>query len=73
MYSSERVCMNQDVKMKFPGAARNKVTGKWRKLHSEKLHDLYCSPYILGLIKSRRMRWVGHVARTEGRGEVHII
>jgi hypothetical protein len=38
------------------------VTGGRRKLHNEKLHDLYCSPDIITIIKSRRMRWTGHVA-----------
>jgi hypothetical protein len=39
------------------------VTGGWRKLHNEELHNLYSSPSIIRIIKSRRMRWVGHVAR----------
>jgi hypothetical protein len=39
------------------------VTGEWRKLHTEKLRDLYSSPGIIRIIKSRRMRWAGHVAR----------
>ena len=47
------------------------VTGEWRKLHNEKLNDLYCSPSNVGVIKSRRMRWVGHVACVgERRGGV---
>ena len=41
---------------------RDKVTGEWRKLHNEELNDLY-SPNIVRLIKSRRIRWAGHVAR----------
>jgi hypothetical protein len=41
---------------------RNEVTGEWRKLHSEELHILYSSSNIIRQIKSRRMRWVGHVA-----------
>jgi transcription termination factor 2 len=39
------------------------VTGGWRKLHNDELHNLYSSPNIIRMIKSRRMRWAGHVAR----------
>ena len=45
------------------GAKRDEVTREWRKLHNEELNDLYCSPIIVRVIKSRRMRWAGHVAR----------
>jgi hypothetical protein len=45
------------------GPRRNEVTGDWRKLHNEELHNLYSSPDIIRLIKSRRMRLAGHVAR----------
>jgi hypothetical protein len=42
---------------------RDEVTGEWRKLHNKELHDLYSSPSIIRIIKARRMRWAGHVAR----------
>jgi hypothetical protein len=45
------------------GPKRGDVAGGWRKLHNEELHSLYSSPSKVRMIKSRRMRWVGHVAR----------
>jgi hypothetical protein len=45
------------------GAKRDEATGDWRKLHKEQLHNLYSSPNIIRMIKSRRKRWTGHVAR----------
>jgi hypothetical protein len=45
------------------GPKRDVVTGGWRKLHNEELHNLYSSPSIIRIIKWRRMRWAGHVAR----------
>jgi hypothetical protein len=42
---------------------RDEVTEDWRKLHSDELHNVYCSPGIIRMIKSRRMRWAGHVAQ----------
>ena len=47
------------------GSKTDEVTGEWRKLYNE-LNDLYCSPSIVRVIKSRRMRWAGHVARNGG-------
>ena len=53
---------------------RDEVTGEWRKLHNEELHVLYSSPNIVRVKKSRRMRWVGHVARIgEGRGVYRVL
>ena len=50
------------------------VTAEWRKLHNEELNDLYSSPNIVRVIKSRRMRWVGHVAHMEeGRGVYKVL
>jgi hypothetical protein len=48
--------------------------GSWRKLHNDELHSLYSSPNIVTVIKSRRMRWTGHVARTgEGKGVYSVL
>jgi hypothetical protein len=50
------------------GPKRDEVMGEWRNLHNEELHDLYSSPSIIRIIKSRRMRWAGHVALRGRRG-----
>ena len=55
------------------GPKRDEVTGEWRRLHNEELSDLYCSPNIVRVIKSRRMRWAGHVARIGVRRDVHRV
>jgi hypothetical protein len=49
--------------MRISGPKRDEVTGSWRKLHNDQLHNLYYSQNIVKVIKSRRMRWAGHVAR----------
>jgi hypothetical protein len=49
------------------------VTGGWRKLHNEELHNLYSSPSIIRMIKSRRMRWARHVARMEKKNAYRIL
>jgi hypothetical protein len=53
------------------GPKGDEVIGGWRKLRNEELHNLYCSPSIIRMIKSRRMRWASNVARMEIRG-MHI-
>jgi hypothetical protein len=55
------------------GPKRDEVTGEWRKLHSEELHNLYSSPNIIMQTKSRRMRWTGHVARMGEQRNVYRV
>ena len=63
-----RVFANRVLRKIF-GPRRDEVTGEWRRLHNEELNDLYSSPNIVRVIKSRRIRWAGHVARMgEERG-----
>jgi hypothetical protein len=57
-----RVFENRELRRIF-GPKRDEVTGDWRKLHNAELHNLYSSPNIITMTKSRRMRWAGHVAR----------
>jgi hypothetical protein len=65
-----RVFENRVLRRMF-GPKRDEVMGDWRKLHSEELRNLYSSPNIIRMIKSRRMKWVGHVAQMGRRG-MHI-
>jgi hypothetical protein len=58
--------------LRIPGHKREE-DGSWRKLHNDELRSLYSSPNIVRVIKSRRMRWVGHVARIEGRGVYGVL
>jgi hypothetical protein len=56
------------------GPRRDKVTGDWRRLHNEEINVLYSSPNVVRVIKSRRMRWAGHVARMgEERGVYRVL
>jgi hypothetical protein len=55
------------------GSKRDEVTGGWRKLHDEELHNLYCSLNIIRMMKSRRMRWAGRVARMEEKRNAYRI
>jgi len=57
------------VLRKIFGAERDEVTGEWKTMHNEELYNLYCSPNIVRVIKTRRMRWAGHVARM---GEMRV-
>jgi hypothetical protein len=61
------------VRRRISGPKRDEVKGGWRKLHNEELHGLYSSPSIVRVIKARRIRWEGHVARMgEVRGAKHF-
>jgi hypothetical protein len=63
-----RVFENRVLRRPF-GQKRDEVTAEWRRLHNEELNDLYLLPNIVRMVKSRRMRWAGHVARKGvGRG-----
>jgi len=64
-----RVFENMVLRRIF-GPRKDEVTGDLRRLHNEELNDLYSSPNIVRVIKSRRMRWAGHVARMGGEGGV---
>ena len=67
-----RVFENRELRI-F-GTKRDEVTREWRKLHNEELNDLYWSPNIVRVIKSRRMRWAVHVARMgERRGVYRVL
>jgi hypothetical protein len=57
-----RVFENRVLRKIF-GPKRDEMIGEWRKLHNEELHDLYSSPRIIRIIKSKRIRWVGHIAQ----------
>jgi hypothetical protein len=62
------------VLRKIFGPMRDEVIGKWIRLHIEELNDLYCSPNIIGVMKSRKMRWAGYVACIgDGRGAYKIV
>ena len=68
-----RVFENMELRRIF-GPRRDEVTGEWRRLHNEELNDLYSSPNIVRVIKSRRIRWAGHVARmAEERGVYRVL
>jgi hypothetical protein len=61
------------VLRKIFGPRKDEITGEWRKLHNEELNDLYSSPNIVRVIKSRRMRWAGHVSSIGERRGVYRV
>jgi hypothetical protein len=63
LLSSRLLSKNLKIRIYKTIYKTDEVTGEWRKLHNKELHDLYSSPSIIRIIKSRRMRWAGHVAR----------
>jgi hypothetical protein len=65
-----RVFENMVLRRIF-GPKRDRVIGGWRKLHNKELHNLYSSPSIIRIIKSRRMRWAGHVVQTGEKRNVY--
>jgi hypothetical protein len=67
-----RVFENRVLRRIF-GPRRDEVTGEWRKLHNEELHNLYSSADIIKQVKSRRMRWAGHVARMGEERKVYKV
>jgi hypothetical protein len=67
-----RVFENRVLRKIF-GPKRYEVTGEWRKLHNEELHNLYSSPDIIRQIKSRQMRWTGHVAHKGEEKKVYKV
>ena len=67
-----RVFENRVLRKVF-GPTRDEVTGEWRKVHNEELNDLYSLPNIVRVVKSRRMRWAGHVVRMGEDRVVHRV
>jgi len=68
------ICCYCNIECVNIGPRRDEITGEWRRLHNEELNDLYSSPNIVRVIKSRRMRWDGHVARMgEERGVYRVL
>jgi len=61
------------VSRRIFGPRRDEVTGEWRRLHNEELNDLYCSPNIVWVIKSRTIRWAGHVAHMGEERGVYMV
>jgi hypothetical protein len=62
LWEEHRVGVFENRMLRIFGLKRDEVTGGWKRLHNEELHNLYSSPSIIRMIKSRRMRWAGHIA-----------
>jgi hypothetical protein len=81
LYGNETLCLEEHrlrvfenrVMRRIFGPKGNEVTGGWRKLHNEQLHNLYSLPSIIIMIKSRKMRWAGHVARMGAKRNAYRI
>jgi len=74
LWEERKLRLFENMVLRIFGPRRDEVTEKWRRLHNEELNDLYCSPYIVWVIISRRMRWAGHVARMgEERGVYSVL
>jgi hypothetical protein len=71
-FYNRRVFENR-VLRRISGPKRDGVTGGWKKLHNKELHNLYSSPSIIRIIKSRRMRWAGHAARIGEKRNVYML
>ena len=67
-----RVIENMVLRRKF-GPKRDEVTGEWRRLHDKAFHVLYSSPNIIRVIKSRRLRWAGHITRVGKRRSAYRV
>jgi len=63
----------ENTVLRIFGPRRDEVTGEWRRLHNEDLNDLYSSPNIVRVIKYRRMRWAGHVARMDDESRLYRV
>jgi len=63
MREGRKLRVFENMVLRIFGPRRDEVSCEWRRLHNEELNHLYCSPNIVRVIKSRRMRWAGHVAR----------
>jgi hypothetical protein len=73
LWEDHRLRVSENRDLRIFGRKSDEVTGEWRKLHSEELHNLYSSSNIFRQIKSRRMRWAGHVARMGEERKVYKV